>query len=39
MINWLIENTIITGIITTLLMWIDWILSLAQEKERKLHYY
>ncbi len=39
MINWLIENSIITGVITTILMWLDWILSLAQEKERKLHYY
>lgn len=39
MINWLIENSLIAGIITTILMLIDWILSLAQEKERKLHYY
>ena len=39
MINWIIENSIVAGIITTLLMWIDWILSLAQEKERRLHYF
>lgn len=39
MINWIIENSIVAGIITTLLMWFDWILSLAQEKERKSHYY
>ncbi|MFV0267030.1 MAG: hypothetical protein ACK5HT_07835 [Draconibacterium sp.] len=39
MINGIIENSIVAGIITTLLMWLDWILSLAQEKERRLHYY
>lgn len=39
MINWLIENSIVAGIITTILMWLDWILSLAQEKERRLHYF
>jgi len=39
MINWLIEKSILTGSITTLLMWLDWLLTLAQEKERKLHYY
>jgi hypothetical protein len=39
MINWIIENSIVAGIITTLLMWFDWFLSLAQEKERRLHYY
>ncbi len=39
MINWIIENSIIAGIMTTLLMWFDWILSLAQEKERRLHYH
>jgi hypothetical protein len=39
MINWFINNSIITGVITTLLMWLDWILTVAQEKERKEHYY
>ncbi len=39
MINWLIENSIVAGIITTLLMLFDWVLSLAQEKERRLHYF
>ena len=39
MINWIIENSIVAGIITTLLMLLDWVLSLAQEKERRLHYF
>ena len=39
MINWLVENTVFAGIITTLLMWLDWILTIAQEKERRSHYY
>lgn len=39
MINWLVENTVIAGIITSFLMWLDWILTIAQEKERKSHYF
>ncbi len=39
MINWLIDNPAITGILTTLMMWGDWLLTLAQERERKRHYY
>ncbi len=36
--NWFIEHTGIAGLMTVLLMWLDWILTLAQEKERKIHY-
>ncbi len=39
MIEWLIRNPIVFGFITFLLMWIDWLLTIAQEKERKEHYY
>jgi len=39
MIDWLIKNPFVFGFITILLMWIDWILTIAQEKERKEHYY
>lgn len=39
MIDWLITNPFVFGFITFLLMWIDWLLSIAQEKERKEHYY
>lgn len=39
MIDWLINNSIIAGIVTVILMWCDWLLSLAQEKERRMHYY
>lgn len=39
MISWLVENPIIAGVITTLLMWLDRTLTIAQEKERRLHYY
>ena len=39
MIEWLINNPIVTGLITVLLSWSDWLLTIAQEKERKVHYY
>jgi len=39
MIDWLIKNPFVFGFITFLLMWIDWLLTIAQEKERKEHYY
>ncbi|MFV1883091.1 MAG: hypothetical protein ACMZ7B_01175 [Balneola sp.] len=39
MIEWLINNPIIAGVITTLLMWTDWLLTRAQEKERRTQYY
>jgi len=39
MVNWIIENSIVAGIMTAILMLLDWILSIAQEKERRLHYF
>ncbi|BDD08281.1 hypothetical protein FUAX_07130 [Fulvitalea axinellae] len=39
MAEWLIENPIVTGALTTLLMWCDYFLSITQEKERQAHYY
>ena len=36
--NWLIHQPILSGVITVLLMWADWILTVAQEKERTEHY-
>jgi len=39
MIEWLIKNPFVFGFITFLLMWIDWLLTIAQEKERKEHYF
>ncbi len=39
MINWLINNPFVFGLITLILMWIDWILTIFQENERKEHYF
>jgi hypothetical protein len=39
MINWLINNPFIVALMVTLFMWTDWLLTLAQEKECKKHYY
>lgn len=39
MIEWLIDNPIIAGLFTFLLMWGDWLLTIAQEKERRTYYY
>jgi hypothetical protein len=39
MIEWLISNPYVFGIITFVLMQIDWFLTLSQEKERKKHYF
>ena len=39
MIVWLINNPIFSGLITVILMWCDWLLSLAQEREMKEHYF
>jgi len=38
MANWFIVHPVISGIVTTLLMWIDWLLTVAQEQERSTHY-
>jgi len=39
MIEWLIYNPLIVALMVTLFMWTDWLLTLAQEKECKKHYY
>jgi hypothetical protein len=39
MIEWMISNPYVFGIITFVLMQIDWFLTLSQEKERKEHYF
>lgn len=39
MIEWLINNPFIFGLITFILMSIDWGLTILQEKERKEHYF
>jgi len=36
--KFLMNNPLIIGLITMLLMWSDYLLTLAQEKERKEHY-
>jgi hypothetical protein len=38
MTEWLFNNPVIFGLITFVLMLIDWWLTIAQEKERKEHY-
>lgn len=37
-VKFLINNSVIIGLITMLLMWSDYLLTLLQEKERKDHY-
>lgn len=37
-VKFLINNPVIIGLITMLLMWCDYLLTLLQEKERKGHY-
>lgn len=39
MIDWLINNPYFFGLITFILMFIDWVLTILQENERKEHYY
>ena len=39
MVEWFTYNPIIAGFITFLLMWSDWLLTIAQEKERAAHYF
>ena len=39
MTEWLISNPYVFGLITFVLMQIDWFLTLSQEKERKEHYF
>jgi hypothetical protein len=38
MVEWFAAHPWATGIITFLLMWSDWLLTILQERERQLHY-
>lgn len=38
MIDWLTNYPIVLGLITFLLMYSDWLLTIMQEKERVKHY-
>ncbi len=38
MIDWFSSQPLIAGIVTFLLAWIDWLLTILQERERQLHY-
>ena len=39
MVEWFVDHPIVSGFITILLMWSDWLLTIAQEKERAEHYF
>jgi hypothetical protein len=38
MIDWVSSNPLIAGVVTFLLAWVDWLLTILQERERQLHY-
>jgi hypothetical protein len=38
MVEWFAVQPWVTGIVTFLLMWTDWLLTISQERERQLHY-
>ncbi len=38
MLSWLTDQPIVVGLVTAALMLADWMLTVAQEKERRLHY-
>lgn len=38
MVEWLVDQPWIVGIVTFFLMWSDWLLTILQERERQLHY-
>jgi hypothetical protein len=38
MIEWFAARPWVAGVITFLLMWSDWLLTILQERERQLHY-
>jgi hypothetical protein len=38
MIDWFSSNPLIAGVVTFVLAWIDWSLTILQERERQLHY-
>src|SRR5512133_1295732 len=39
MIEWFAHHPWATGCATFVLMWSDWVLTIAQERERRLHYF
>ena len=39
MVEWFTYHSIVSGVITFLLMWSDWLLTIVQEKERAGHYF
>lgn len=39
MAEWFVSKPVLVGVITFFLMWIDWLLTINQEKERVDHYY
>jgi hypothetical protein len=38
MIDWFSSYPLIAGVVTFLLAWVDWVLTILQERERQLHY-
>jgi hypothetical protein len=38
MVDWFVDHPWVAGGVTFLLMWSDWLLTILQERERKLHY-
>ncbi len=38
MVDWFINHPWVAGAVTFFLMWSDWLLTILQERERKLHY-
>jgi hypothetical protein len=38
MVEWFAVQPWVTGVVTFFLMWIDWVLTVSQERERQLHY-
>jgi hypothetical protein len=38
MIDWCSSYPLIAGVVTFLLAWVDWLLTILQERERQLHY-
>jgi hypothetical protein len=38
MIEWFATQPWVTGVVTCVLMWTDWLLTIGQERERQLHY-
>ena len=38
MIDWLSSHPLIAGVVTFVLAWVDWLLTILQERERQSHY-